>query len=454
MANSKLVIQGGRRLSGEVTISGSKNAALPLMTAALLTNRPVNLSNVPNISDVQTMKSLLQSYGVTVTQMGNNQIRLMAENPTWEPNDPSLSGKLRASTGILGSLLARLGRVVWYKSGGDDISRGERGIDFHISGFKKLGATVQETSAYISVYVPSGRLQGATICLPKVSVGATQNIMMASCAANGTTVIENASIEPETMDLVEFLKKIGARIDVDKPNRKITIQGKPVASFSAPQGRNRQGIDHTVIPDRIEAATYAIAAIITRGTIKLKINVSDQMILSLLEAEFWRILAAGAAEIVRTRHRHGYAIIEVRSQQGSSISPVNVRTNPYPGFPTDLHPQWAALMCFSSGDECWIEENVFDGRFNYVGQLQSMGAAIRHDGRKTVHINGNAALRDQGGLVHVEATDIRAGAALILASLARNGVTEIYNVSHLHRGYENFLGKFTSCNATMMLQEY
>ena len=448
MANSKLVIEGGRRLSGEITISGSKNAALPLMTAALLTGKPVNLSNVPNISDVQIMKSLLQSYGVGVTQMGNNQFRLVAENPQWEPSDPSLSGKLRASTGILGSLLARLGSVVWYKSGGDDISKGGRGIDFHISGFRKLGATVEETDAYIRAYVPSGRrLQGARIYLPKVSVGATQNIM-AACAATGTTVIENASIEPETMDLVELLKKIGAGINVDKPNRKITIQGKPVAQFSAPQGRNRQGIDHTVIPDRIEAATYAIAAIITRGTIKLKMNVSDQMIMSLLEAEFWRILAAGAAEIRRTEFG-----LEVRSQQGSLIEPVSVRTNPYPGFPTDLHPQWAALMCFSSG-QCWIEENVFDDRFKYVGQLQRTGAAIQHDGRKTVHITGNATLRDRRDLIYVEATDIRAGAALILAALARKGVTEIYNVSHLNRGYENFLGKFTSCGAAMMLQEY
>lgn len=449
---SQLVVHGGIPLSGEVSIGGSKNAILPLMASTLLTDKTVHFSNVPKISDVDAMKQLLKSHGVEVDDSISGSLYLRARNPRFEPLDSEIGRTFRASVLLLGPLLARLGKARVYLPGGDDIGSQGRGVDFHITNLKAMKATVQEYPTYIDAEVNPylGRLQGASnpsIVLPKVSVGATQNTIMAACGANGTTTIENASIEPETLDLVEFLKRMGTTIKVDQPNRTITIQGKPVQSYSASATRSNL-INHAVIPDRIEAGTYAIAAAITGGKIKLKMNVSDEVILKLLASEFWRLLAAG---MQITRISPGIIVVErlrERSGEIQEIKPVSVRTNPYPGFPTDMHPQWAALMCFSDGS-CWIEEKVFDSRFKYVEQLQMMGAGIWVDGRK-VDITGG--LIQQYTVSTVVAPDIRAGAALILVALAKNGRTVISGIDHVDRGYEKFVEKFQSCGARMQRQ--
>lgn len=450
---SQLVVHGGVPLSGEISIGGSKNAILPLMASTLLTDKTVHFSNVPKISDVDAMKQLLKSHGVEVDDSISGRLYLRARNPRFEPLDSEIGRTFRASVLLLGPLLARLGKARVYLPGGDDIDSRGRGVDFHITNLKAMKATVNvyPRHAHIDAEVnPYLGLQGAHIVLPKVSVGATQNTIMAACGANGTTTIGNASIEPETLDLVEFLRRMGATINVDQPNRTITIQGKPVQSYSAsPMSSNI--IKHAVIPDRIEAGTYAIAAAITGGKIELKMNVSDEVILNLLESEFWRLLASGM-QITRSSPKNsGIIVVErLKDQNGQiqTIKPVSVKTNPYPGFPTDMHPQWAALMCFSDGS-CWIEEKVFDSRFKYVEQLRMMGAGIWVDGRK-VNITG-------GGLVQqypnagstVVAPDIRAGAALILAALAKNGRTVISGIDHVDRGYEKFVEKFQSCGARM-----
>lgn len=436
---SKVVIEGGKVLRGEISVSGSKNASLPLMAATLLTEKPVNFSNVPQIRDTDAMKQLLKSYGVEISdpRHGNaSEVQVLARNLRFYPSDSQIGGQFRASILVLGPLLARCGRAKVFTPGGDDIDSRGRGVDFHLTGLKKMKAIIQERDGYVEAKIPENGLTGTNIVLPKVSVGATQNIMMAACAAEGETVIENASIEPETVDLAKFLRSIGAKIDVDKANRRIKIEGKRSRSLSL-----ASHICHTVIPDRIEAATYAIAAAITGGKIKLKMNVPDQEILELLESEFWRLLAAGV-DITRTWQG---IVVEGRRE----IKPVCVKTRPYPGFPTDMHPQWAALMCFSNGS-CWIEETIFDGRFRYVEQLKKMGAMISYNHRKTVSVTGAALPRDS---ISVTATDIRGGAALILAALAKQGRTEIKDIFHVERGYEKFVEKFTSCGAFMWLGE-
>ncbi|CAB4002598.1 UDP-N-acetylglucosamine 1-carboxyvinyltransferase [Paramuricea clavata] len=444
-----LEIHGGQPLNGAVAISGAKNAILPLMAATVLTDKPVVFSNVPQISDVVFMKKLLASHGVSVDI---DQNRITATNPRPIPDDPTISGKFRASVLLLGPLLARLGHARIYLSGGDDIDSQGRPVDFHVTNLESLGATVSPPiraslaePPYIEAFAPSGlTAPRQPLVLAKVSVGATQNTIMAACVASGTTTIKNASIEPETLDLIKLLKSMGAEIEVDKTQRKIKVTGKDIATF------NRRTISHTVIPDRIVAGTYAIAAVITGGNIELQMgNFPDKTILDLQEAEFWRLLAAGV-DITRTRN--GIRVSRKRNPSTGQlvpIKPVRVVTRPYPGFPTDLHPQWAALMCFANG-QSWIDETIFDKRFNYVEQLQEMGAAINRDqsNRKRVNVVGNAQLtRSLQPTVTVEAGDIRAGAALILAAHARNGITKIKGLHHVERGYEDFVNKFTSCGS-------
>ena len=457
-----LEIQGGQPLNGEVSIPGAKNAILPLMASSVLTDKPIVFANVPDISDVILMKNLLESHGVSVSFAGN-QVTCRATHPIYPvSNDPTISGKFRASVLLLGPLLARLGHARVYLPGGDAIDSRGRPVDIHVTNLRLLGATVhemyRENPPYIEATAFSGlRAPRQSITLPKVSVGATQNTIMAACVASGTTTIQNASIEPETLDLIKLLKNLGANIEVDKRNHMIKVTGKNIENFGLPPGSvslSRYTLCHTVIPDRIVAGTYAIAAAITGGSIELVLgNFPDETILELLESEFWRLLAAGI-EITRTaRGRIHISRKRTWNGQPHPIPPVSVETRAYPGFPTDLHPQWAALMCFSNG-ESWIRETIFDDRFKYVEQLEAMslGAIIFRDPTdpKRVKIYGNSEQQNLGQPdLDLISGDIRAGAALILAALARNGKTRILGLDHIKRGYENVANNFRSCGSQM-----
>lgn len=406
-----MVIQGGRALHGSVTVSGAKNAVLKLLAAALMTEEECTFRKVPLLTDVRNMMHLLRGLGAAVEAQGDRTVRVRAEAlgyeaPAW------VVRKMRASVQIMGPLLARLGRVRVAMPGGCDL--GARPIDLHLKGLQALGAAFTEAHGYIEGRC--SRLRGAEVTLDIPSVGATENIMMAAVLAEGTSVIHNAAREPEIADVAAALNAMGARIS-GAGTSEIRIEG--VTSL--------RGCDHTVIPDRIEAGTYLAAAAITGGDVWVRGVIPEH-----LDAVLAKLREAGAEVAV--------AADAVRVTRGVR-SPVHVRTQPYPGFPTDLQPQFVSLFTTAEGTSV-VTETMYTSRFKYVDELRRMGADIVVEGNVCVVRGG----RPLWG-TYVTAPDLRAGAALVLAGLAASGTTVIDGLEHLDRGYEHLEAKLRGLGA-------
>ena len=416
-------IRGGTPLKGAVTVSGAKNAALPLMAASLLTDDTLTLTNLPHLIDITTMARLLAQHGVSISMAeqasnGHHQGRAMSLTAgeivnTKAPYD--LVRRMRASILVLGPLLARMGQATVSLPGGCAI--GTRPVDLHLKGLSQLGARIELSEGYIHASAQGG-LTGASIVFPFVSVGATENLLMAACLAKGETILENAAREPEITDLVHCLTAMGARIDgVDTSVLRI-------------EGVERlHGTEHTVISDRIEAGTHIMAAAVTNGE---------------LEITGARLDFIGA--VTDTLRRAGVRIecgtncVKV-SRANAKLTGVDVLTEPYPGFPTDMQAQIMALMTVAEGASM-ITEAIFENRFMHVPELARMGANINLHGSSAM-VRGVPKLKG----APVMATDLRASVSLVLAGLAAEGDTTVSRVYHLDRGYERLVEKLSACGA-------
>jgi UDP-N-acetylglucosamine 1-carboxyvinyltransferase len=421
----KLVINGGVPLFGEVQISGAKNATLPLMVASILCDDKLTLTNVPHVSDISTMANLLINLGVKITLDGydkelGNQGRVLVLDGSNINNpvaDYDLVRKMRASIFILGPLLARCGRAKVSLPGGCAI--GTRPVDLHLKALEALGAKFELRDGYVEGFVAGGRLKGAEIHFEKVSVGATENAMMAASLAKGDTIIYNSACEPEIIDLAKCLNAMGA---------KISGAGTPQILISGVD--NLSTARHKIIADRIEAGTYAIAAGITKG--KIKIKGLESWILTGFKDELEK------AGLIFTQLEND--AIEVSRNQ-DFINAVNISTHPYPGFPTDMQAQFMALMTLSNG-VATIEENIFENRFMHVLELVRMNANIESRGKLAI-VKGVKNLKG----AEVMATDLRASVSLVLAGLVAEGKTTINRLYHLERGYERIAEKLVNCGA-------
>jgi UDP-N-acetylglucosamine 1-carboxyvinyltransferase len=413
----KIRIRGGKSLHGRIEIGGAKNAALPILAATLLTDAPVTIDNVPELADIASMRRLLKTLGAEIEQPQDVTRRLRLTTPaiTNTTADYDLVRKMRASVLVLGPLLARTGEAAVSLPGGCAI--GPRPVDLHLKGLEELGATIELRQGYIHATAPRG-LRGAKLRLALPSVGATENLMMAASLADGETVIANAAREPEVADLARCLVAMGASIEGIGTGT-LTIQGVP----------RLHGATYAVLPDRIELGTYAMAAAISRGELEL-VGGRIDLIGTLAEK-----LEEAGVEV-----EAGEGGVVVRSN-GAMPAGVDVMTQPYPGFPTDLQAQFMALMCVAQG-AAMITEAIFENRFMHVPELTRMGARI------TVH-GGSALVRGVPRLTGapVMATDLRASVSLILAGLAAEGETVVSRVYHLDRGYERLAEKLVACGA-------
>ena len=418
---AKYLIQQSKPINGEVTISGAKNAVLPIMAATILTDEACELSEVPDLRDVSVMKELLLELGAELTHNPEtSEVKTQIRELRSCEAPYVLSKKMRASILAMGPVLARAGKARLALPGGCAI--GARPIDLHLKGFQALGATVIEKDGYVEAV--SDGLVGATIYLDFPSVGATENIIMAATLAKGTTIIENVAEEPEIVDLANFLNKMGAKI---KGAGTDTIKIEGVESL--------HGAKHTVIPDRIEAVTFMIAAAITRGRIHIKNILPDHV----------KPIIAKLRECgVEIAYTDDEMIVDAI---GKNLIATDIKTLPYPGFPTDAQPQFMALLATVKGNSV-VYETVFENRYMHVGELNRMGANIKIE-NKSAHVGGNKIL--QGA--QVIATDLRAGAALVLAALTAEGTTEISEIYHIERGYEKFIEKFRNLGVVIMRAE-
>ncbi len=412
----KIRIKGGHPISGTIAISGAKNAALPLMAASLLAPGKTVLNLIPHLADIDSMILLFKDFGVDVERLNGQRLVIDCGDIRSYKADYDLVRKMRASILVLGPLVARFGQACVSLPGGCAI--GARPVDLHIKGLQALGANIEIKDGYIYASTPK-RLIGTKITLPLVSVGATENIMMAACLAEGTTVIENAAREPEIVDLACFLQKMGAEIS-GAGTSTLTIKG--VTSLKPCQ--------YQVMTDRIEAGTYMIAALITGGTLTLT-NAPAQT----LEALMTTLRQAGADISI---HQHNLTI-----KSSKTLTGVDVMTEPYPGFPTDLQAQFMALMTVANGASM-ITETIFENRFMHVPELARMGANI------TIH-GSSALVRGVNKLsgAPVMATDLRASVSLVLAGLVAKGETIVNRIYHLDRGYENLVEKLNRCGAVI-----
>ena len=417
---AKYVVKQSGALRGEVFISGAKNAVLPLMAAALLSEEECVIRDVPMLRDVAFMKEILASHGAAVTELEENILAIETKDITATEAKFELVNKMRASILIMGPLLARKGRARIPLPGGCAI--GARPIDLHLKGLEALGAivTVNNTERYVEAVAGPQGLIGDTIYLDFPSVGATENIMMAAVLAQGTTYLENAAEEPEIVDLANFLNKMGAK-----------IKGAGTDTIKIEGVNKLHGAKHTVIPDRIEAGTFMLAAAITRGELRITNVVPDH-----LKPIIAKLRECGVRIEVGDEH------MVVRGDLGPHMA-TDIKTLPYPGFPTDIQSPFMTYLATVEGTSTVIE-TVFENRFMHVAQLNKMGASIEAMGNKAV-IRGNARLRG----CEVMATDLRAGAALVLAGLVAEGETEISEIYHIERGYEKFIEKFEKIGATI-----
>lgn len=410
----KFMIEGGQRLSGSVRISGAKNSVLKLMAAVVMARSPSRISNVPDIADVWVMCDVLRNIGLGV-DFSDGVLEII---PATEPKLEApyhLVQKMRAAVDVLGSLLARYGRASVAMPGGCNI--GSRQIDMHIKGLTQMGAKLGVSHGYI--VAETERLKGTHVYLDFASVGATENLLMAACLAEGTTVIENVAKEPEIVDLAEFLTEMGARIEGAGTS---TLKVEGVDSLS--------GADHAVIGDRIEAGTFLLAGAVTRG--KVTVTGADP----------------GHLEIVTDKMREAGCKVDVSGSSMTAVVEGDVRgveisTLPYPGFPTDLQPQMLSLLATARGTS-FVTENIFDNRFMVVDEFNRLGADMKTREHHAI-IRGVERLSG----APVTATDLRAGAGLVLAGLVAEGVTEVYDIQYIDRGYENFESKLASLGANI-----
>ncbi len=415
---SKYLVQKSGPLSGEVFISGSKNAVLPIMAASILTAGECELYEVPALRDVEVMSRLLQSVGAEVQEdYDTSSLKIKISRVLSEEAPYELVKKMRASILVMGPLLARTGKARIALPGGCAI--GARPIDLHLKGFQALGAEIIESHGMVEA--KADKLVGANIYLDFPSVGATENIMMAASLAEGTTILENVAEEPEIVDLANFLNKMGAR-----------IKGAGTDTIKFEGVRELVGTKHSVIPDRIETGTFMVAAAITRGNILIHNAVPDHV------------------KPVIAKLRECGVVVEYNDESilvKGDVNPListDIKTLPYPGFPTDMQSQFMALLATVKGAST-VMETVFENRYMHIGELNRMGANIKIEGRSAV-VEGEKTLRG----AQVLATDLRAGAALVLAGLMADGVTEISEIYHIERGYEKFLSKFRGLGATII----
>ena len=411
----KLIVKGGNRLVGAVKTSGAKNAVLPIIAASILGTTPSHLDEVPMLEDVHTISEVLKCLGLAVEcSPEKNVLDIDSTEITSYEAPYELVRTMRASFLVMGPLLARIGKARISMPGGCAI--GARPIDIHLKGFEALGVKIEQGHGYIEASAPEG-LKGTSIYFDFPSVGATENIMMAASLAEGTTILENAAEEPEIVDLANYLNKMGAK-----------IRGAGTDTIRIEGVEKLHGADYTIIPDRIEAGTYMIAAAMTGGDIVVE-NVLPEHQKPLIA----KLREAGA--VVEEN------IDKVRVIGKNPLKAVSIKTLPYPGFPTDMQAQMMAMMVIAEG-RSKVTETVFENRFMHVVELNRMGAQISTEGRSAV-IDGPCKLTG----CDVRATDLRAGAAMILAGLVAEGTTRIGDLHHIDRGYENIVAKLKNLGA-------
>lgn len=411
----KLIVRGGNRLVGTVKTSGAKNAVLPIIAASILGETPSHLDEIPKLEDVRTICGVLKYLGVKIDDSKEHELVLDTSRITAYEAPYELVRTMRASFVVLGPLLARMGHARISQPGGCAI--GSRPIDLHLKGFEALGAKISQDHGFVEAYAPNG-LKGADIYLDFPSVGATENIMMAACLAEGTTTLENPAEEPEIVDLANYLNQMGAR-----------IRGAGTDVIRIEGVKHMHGAEHTAIPDRIEAGTYMIAAAMTHGDVIIE-----------------NVLAEHQKPLLAKLREAGVLIEEdidrIHVSCPGELKGVNVKTLPYPGFPTDMQAQIMAMMTICQGRST-VMETVFENRFMHVVELNRMGASIATTGARGAIIEGPAKLTG----CEVSATDLRAGAAMILAGLVAEGTTTVGNLHHIDRGYEDIVGKLKGLGA-------
>ena len=409
------IIHGGTTLNGTVEISGAKNAAVAIIPAALLVQGVCRIENIPQISDTDTLLTILAELGARVSYLNKSTIEIDCTNARYQDAPYDLMRKIRASYYLIGSMLGRFGSAKTTMPGGCNF--GVRPIDQHIKGMRALGAEISIRGGYVYADALDGRLHGARIYLDKVSVGATMNIMIAAVLAEGRTVIENAAREPHIVDLANFLNSMGA-----------DVRGAGTDTIKINGVEALHGGTYTIIPDQIEAGTYMVAAAATGGEVLVTNIIPKHM------------------EGISAKLREAGAFIEeyeeaILVKGPAELRRINLKTMPYPGFPTDMQPQFGVLMCLANGTSV-ITEGIYDNRFKYVNELRKMGAEIQVDGRVAVIEGGR---RLTGAMVH--ACDLRAGAAMVIAGMVASGVTEIDDIHYIERDYERFVEKLNALGA-------
>ena len=411
----KYIINGGKALHGEVEISGAKNAAVAIIPAALMVDGVCHIENIPQISDTDMLLTILKELGAKVRFLNKSTIEIDCTKVRYQDAPYDLMRKIRASYYLIGAMLGRFGSAKTTMPGGCNF--GVRPIDQHIKGMTALGADVDVKNGFVYADARDGKLHGARIYLDKVSVGATMNIILAAALAQGRTVIENAAREPHIVDLANFLNSMGA-----------DVRGAGTDTVKVNGVDRLHGGSYAIIPDQIEAGTYMVAAAATGGEVLIK-NVIPRHL-----------------ECISAKLRETGTIVQeyedsVLVKGASSLRKVNIKTLPYPGFPTDMQPPMGALMCLANGTSV-ITEGVYDNRFKYTNELRKMGAEIQVDGRVAVIEGGK---RLTGAPVH--ACDLRAGAAMVIAGMCATGTTVVEDVRYIERGYENFVGKLKALDA-------
>ncbi len=415
----KYVIRGGKPLHGEVEVSGAKNAAVAIIPAALMVDGICRIENLPQISDVDMLLTILEHLGAKVRMINRNTVEIDSREVRYTDAPYDLMRKIRASYYLIGAMLGRFGAAKTTMPGGCNF--GVRPIDQHIKGMTAIGADVQVKGGFVYATAIDGRLHGTKIYLDKVSVGATMNIILAASLARGRTIIENAAKEPHIVDLANFLNSMGADV---------RSAGTDTVKVN---GTDRlHGGSYTIIPDQIEAGTYMIACAAAGGEVRVK-NVIPRH----LECISAKLREMGVTVI------EGEDSVTVRSS--GNLRRVNVKTLPYPGFPTDMQPQIATALCLANGTSL-ITEGIYDNRFKYVNELRKMGAQIQVDGRTAV-IEGNTKFSGS----EVAACDLRAGAAMVIAGLCAEGTTTVDDIHYIERGYENFVDKLRGLGADIVL---
>ena len=418
----KYVINGGTALHGEVEISGAKNAAVAIIPAALMVNGVCRIENLPQISDTDMLLTILADLGAKVRYINRSTGEIDCTDVHFQDAPYDLMRKIRASYYLIGAMLGRFGSAKTTMPGGCNF--GVRPIDQHIKGMTALGASVDVKNGFVYADAAGGRLHGARIYLDKVSVGATMNIILAATLAQGRTIIENAAREPHIVDLANFLNSMGA-----------DVRGAGTDTVKVNGVDRLHGGSYTIIPDQIEAGTYMVAAAATSGEVLVK-NVIPKHL-----------------ECISAKLRETGTIVQeyedsVLVKGASTLRRANIKTLPYPGFPTDMQPQMGTLLCLANGTSV-ITEGIYDNRFKYVNELRKMGAEIQVDGRVAV-IEGGKRLTG----APVMACDLRAGAAMVIAGMCASGRTEVEDIHYIERGYENFVGKLRMLGADIQIVSF